>query len=188
MTGDPHPLVDRIPDEHIVQVLALLLEQQHRLPDPAQARQAQARLLSAATDPNPVEIVDDGSTDDQPVTPLEPSTTPINDTDLARAALVHLLSAQPELTEVALPRAVRLAADPPEGERLDPATLAVAGLVLVVLQTEIDWTRSSTGRWRLRVHKRAMRDSTLATLIRGLFTLPQPADPGSQTGDTAPAP
>jgi hypothetical protein len=53
--------------------------------------------------------------------------------------------------------------------RFDPLTLLAGGLVLAVLQTEVGWTRSDTGRWRLRVHKRALRDSTIATLIRGLL-------------------
>jgi hypothetical protein len=55
--------------------------------------------------------------------------------------------------------------------RFDPLSLLAGGLVLAVLQTEVDWTRSDTGRWRLRVHKRAMRDSTIATLIRGALHL-----------------
>jgi hypothetical protein len=30
----------------------------------------------------------------------------------------------------------------------DPLTLLAGGLVLAVLQTKVDWTRSDTGRWR----------------------------------------
>lgn len=172
MTDNVPHLVDRIADQHVIAVLALLLEQQHPLPDPAQAGETQARLASAATAADPVEVLDDPS--DRP--PIHPAPGTITPAALARAALTHLLSTQPQLTDTALPRAERLAANPPQDQRLDPATLAVAGLVLVVLQTEVDWTRTDTGRWKLRVQKRAMADSTLTTLIRGLFNLPQTPD------------
>jgi hypothetical protein len=64
--------------------------------------------------------------------------------------------------------------------RFEPATMiVVGGLVLAVLQTEIDWNRAENGRWKVRIHKRAMRDSTITTLLRSVLRLS-----GTGTGQT----
>jgi len=55
-------------------------------------------------------------------------------------------------------RAVRLADDT---IRFEPATLAVGVLVLLALQTEVKVDRNAAGEWQFRLHKKAMRDSTL---------------------------
>ncbi len=65
-------------------------------------------------------------------------------------------------------RAVRLADDT---TRFEPATLAVGGLVLIALQTEVKVERNTAGRWQFRLHKKAMRDSTLGRLLGQLLTL-----------------
>jgi hypothetical protein len=64
--------------------------------------------------------------------------------------------------------AVRLAVDT---TRFEPATLAFGGLVLIALQTEIKIDRNSTGQWQFRLHKKAMRDSTLGQLLGQLLAL-----------------
>ncbi len=165
MTQDVQQQVDAVPDELIVPVLALLLDRQGRLPDAHPLQQAQQQVADAAAGRDPIRVVDD-STSDEPVDATAPpeawASSPVSETELARAALTHLLASQPELV-ADLPRAVRLASSLQEGERFEPGSLIVAGLVLVVLQTEVKWSRASTGRWQLLVHKRAMRDSTLAT-------------------------
>ena len=47
------------------------------------------------------------------------------------------------------------------GERFDPVTLTVGGLVIAVLQTDIKLKRDPAGHWSFELHKKAMRDSTL---------------------------
>jgi hypothetical protein len=63
---------------------------------------------------------------------------------------------------------------PADATRLDPATLGVGALIVLALQTEVDLTRTDTGRWRLRIHKKAMRDSTLTQLITKLIGFYRP--------------
>jgi len=63
---------------------------------------------------------------------------------------------------------VRLAEDT---TRFEPATLALGGLVLIALQTEIKVDRNTAGQWQFRLHKKAMRDSTLGQLLGKLFAL-----------------
>ncbi len=55
--------------------------------------------------------------------------------------------------------------------RFEPATLALGGLVLLALQTEIKIDRNTTGQWQFRLHKKAMRDSTLGRLLGKLLVL-----------------
>ena len=65
-------------------------------------------------------------------------------------------------------RAVRLADDT---TRFEPATLAVGGLVLLVLHTEVKIERNTAGEWQFRLHKKALRDSTLGRLLGQLLAL-----------------
>lgn len=58
MTLDP--LADVL-DEQLVALLALLLDARSRLSDPATADQTRQRLTAAATDPTPLELVDDAT-------------------------------------------------------------------------------------------------------------------------------
>ena len=51
------------------------------------------------------------------------------------------------------------------GERFDPLTLAVGGLVILALQTEVTLERDKAGRWRFRMRKQPMKDSTLGSLL-----------------------
>jgi hypothetical protein len=46
--------------------------------------------------------------------------------------------------------------------------------VVLALQTEVDLTRTETGRWRLRIHKKAMRDAALVQLITKLIDFYRP--------------
>lgn len=168
MTEATSQLINRIPDEDAVRVLALVLDYRQRLPDPAAARQGAQRLDALRANPDLLVAVDDeAGTEAFEGAPLLPGSTAPTEPELARAALSHLVHADPELAAV-LPRAIALA-EAPTAERLDPLTLSIAGLVLAVLMTEVDWSRTSTGHWKLRVHKRALQDATVATLIRGLF-------------------
>ncbi len=50
-------------------------------------------------------------------------------------------------------------------------TLALGGLVLIALQTEITIDRNTAGQWQFRLHKKAMRDSALGQLLGKLLAL-----------------
>lgn len=167
MTEATPQLITEIPNEDAVRVLALLLDHRRRLPDPSAARQAAQRLDALRASPDLLVAVDDEGTEASEGAPLLRRGAAPTEPELARAALSHLVHADPELAAV-LPRAIALA-EAPAAERLDPLTLGIAGLVLAALMTEVDWSRASTGQWKLRVHKRALQDATVATLIRGLF-------------------
>lgn len=67
-------------------------------------------------------------------------------------------------------RAIRLAEDT---TRFEPATLALGGLVLLALPTEIKVERKTAGEWQFRLHKKALRDSTLGRLLSLYTNLPQ---------------
>lgn len=187
MTSDQQRVLNDLPDDQVVKVLALMLEARSWLPDAATAQEIEQRLIAVAADPTSLQIIDDAaessSTSAAEADPgqLPAGETAISDAALARVALDYLLTTDPDAAEV-LPRAIRLATDDDAGTtRFDPLTLSVAGLVLAALQTEVDWTRSDTGRWKLRVHKRAMRDSTIATLIRGVLHLGAPDSEGQSS-------
>lgn len=87
--------------------------------------------------------------------------------ELARAALAHLVTSRPELSPV-LGRAISL---PTDTARFDPATLAVGGLVMIALQTELKLSRNESGQWRFSLHKKPMRDSTLGRVLAKLIGL-----------------
>ncbi|MGH3814069.1 MAG: hypothetical protein ACRDUV_16725 [Pseudonocardiaceae bacterium] len=65
-------------------------------------------------------------------------------------------------------RAVRVARNT---TRFEPATLAVGGLALLALQTESRIDRNAAGEWQFRLHKKALRDSTLGRLLEQLLAL-----------------
>ena len=147
-------IIDALTDLQAIRVLALVVDHQAPLPDPTQLRELDAALAHAADDP-----------DLRPY--LRPGTPPPNHGDLARTTLTHLAATRPELTLV-IDHAVRLADDT---TRFEPATLAVGGLVLLALQTDVRVERNTAGEWQFRLHKKALRDSTLGRLLGQLLTL-----------------
>jgi hypothetical protein len=140
-------------DPQAVRVLALVVDRVCRLPDPAHLRELDAQLRKAVMDGGPADHTD-------------PSGPPPTAGEIARAALAHLVAETPELSEV-VRRAGSLATDT---TRFDRATLAIGGLVLVALQTEVDLRRDAKGEWRLRIHKKAIRDSRLGRLLAKLVS------------------
>ena len=153
--------IDALTDHEAIRVLAVVIDHQAPLPDPTRLRELQAALSHAADNPD-----------------LQPhrqgKIPPPTEGDLARTTLAYLAATCPELAPM-IDHAVRLAENT---TRFEPATLAVGGLVLIALQTEITIDRNTAGQWQFRLHKKAMRDSTLGQLIGKLLTLysntPQP--------------
>jgi hypothetical protein len=145
--------IGTLSDPQAVRVLALVLDRVGRLPDPAHLRELDAQLRKAEMDGGPADHA-------------APSGPPPSAGEIARATLTHMVAETPELSEV-VRRAGTLATDT---TRFDPATLAIGGLVLVALQTEVDLRRDAKGEWRLRIHKKALRDSTLGRLLAKLVS------------------
>ena len=147
--------IDALTDHQAIRVLALVVDHQAPLPDPTRLRELEAALTQAAdNDPDPRSY-------------RRLDTSPPTEGDLARATLTHLAATRPELVSV-----IDHAACPAEDTtRFEPATLAVGGLVLIALQTEIKIDRNTAGQWQFRLHKKAMRDSTLGQLLGKLLAL-----------------
>ncbi|MFF5406669.1 hypothetical protein ACFY8K_29205 [Streptomyces misionensis] len=55
-------------------------------------------------------------------------------------------------------------------ERFDPVTVAVAVLAVTLLQTEVVVDRDRRGRWKVTVHKRALKDAALARVLTALLS------------------
>ncbi|MDG6106466.1 hypothetical protein Daura_27100 [Dactylosporangium aurantiacum] len=154
------PDVADLTDPEAVRLLTLVADHGTALPDAGQLRQIGSRLREAA------------AVDEQPG-----PAAPVTAGDLARAALEYL-AGSPEHRQVV----ARAASIPADGTRFEPATLAVGALVVIALQTEVKFSRDERGRWRLEVHKQAMRDSTLVSLITKLLDFSrQPAVPQQST-------
>ncbi|SFN88858.1 hypothetical protein SAMN05660359_00446 [Geodermatophilus obscurus] len=167
----PQEQIAGIPDEQVVAVLDELVK---ALRGRDSVEDIRDRFATTADDPTPLEIVDDDTAQIREADPAEfaaDGELAASEAAVARTALSYLITTDPEAARL-LPRAIQLAGD---RERLEPVTmLLVGGLVIAVLQTEVDWNRADNGRWKLRIHKRAMRDSTIASLVRSVlgFTAP----------------
>ncbi len=148
------PSIDALTDLQAVRVLALVVDHRAPLPDPAQLRELDVALAHAADHP-----------DLRPY--CRPGTPPPSDGDLARATLTYLAATRPELAPV-IHHAIRMAED---ATRFEPTTLAVGGLALLALHTEIKIERNTAGEWQFRLHKKALRDSTLGRLLGQLLAL-----------------
>jgi hypothetical protein len=142
--------IDALTDQQAIRVLALTLDHDAPLPDPATLRDLDAGLrqaLTAGTD-----LADYA----------EPGCQQASPGDLARATLRYL-AAQPALIPV-ITQATTMADDTTR----DP-TLLVGALVVLALQTEIKLTRNEQGKWALTIHKRAAKGSTLGQVIGKLL-------------------
>lgn len=134
-------------DVEAVRVLALMVDRASPLPDPAHQREIESRLRQAAEQPD-----------------TEQAGGPVSAGDLARAALHHLATTPDNAALIAHATQMQ-----PQQSRFDTATLLIGALVVLALTTEVDLSRNEDGRWKLHIHRQAMRDSTLATLISKLM-------------------
>jgi hypothetical protein len=133
--------------DQAIRILADTADYQNRLPDPAQLRALETDLRQATAD------------DTELVEYAQPGTT-ADAGDLARATLLHLAAARPDLVPV-----ITQAIDEPTYAARDPVTLTVGALVVLALQTEVKLARNTQGRWTFSLHKHPMRDSTLGQVI-----------------------
>lgn len=137
-------------DATAVRVLAEVADYQAPLPDPAQLRAMETALRQATDDPALTSYTGPGD--------------PAGAGELARATLQHLAS-RPALAPV-ITRAIQDSGNPTR----DPATLTVAALVVIALQTEVKLSRDPKGHWAFTVHKHPMRDSALGQVITKLLS------------------
>lgn len=96
-----------------------------------------------------------------------PADAPCSDGDLARITLQYWAESSQHATEV-VDETITYLSEP--GERFDPVTLGLSGLVLAVLQTDIKLKRDSKGNWTFELHKTPMRDSTLGKVITAFIS------------------
>jgi hypothetical protein len=167
---DPQPtttdtaLIGRItalPDPDAVRVLALVLEQTQGPIDQLGLERQEPELRQAVTDPALAEFADPGAAAPEPG-------------ELARTALLYLADTRPDLART-INRALGLPPGP-DSERIEPLTLVIGGLIVLALQTDLTVTRTN-GKLRFRLHKQAMKDSTLGTLLGKLVDAFTPGQP-----------
>jgi hypothetical protein len=86
--------------------------------------------------------------------------------DVARAALSYLAGQETtsQLVSTAVQRPRR------EGQR-DPLTLAIGGLVLLALKSDVELKRTTTGKWSFHFHLKPTKDSALAGILGKLWGL-----------------
>jgi len=156
------PAIDTLPDEQAISVLALVLDRNRRLPDPVALHDLAGQVASAAE--TGVEA-EDGS---ELAVPEEDGE--VTSGDLARATLTYLVDEQPE-TAAVVERAIAMTG---QGigtpSRFDPITVGVGALVVLALQTDVQLERTTGGKWRFKIHKQAMKDSTLGRLLGKLIS------------------
>jgi hypothetical protein len=141
-------------DPQAVRALALVAEYRGLGSDAAAwAHTQEAHLSEAVTDPTLAAYT--------PPTAKRPT-----DGELARRTLSYLAE-EGEAPAQLVQQAIDLANGP--AERFELATLAIGGLVVAALQTEIELERSPEGQWRFRLHKQPMRESTLGRLLTDLI-------------------
>lgn len=91
----------------------------------------------------------------------------VSDGDLARQALL-VLAEDPETRRAIDAMAVNQARSP---QKFDfGATLAMTTLVLVVLQTHVEFDCDSTEKWSLKIKKKSASDALLKTLVQKLIS------------------
>ncbi|MGW5861452.1 hypothetical protein ACWFRJ_04645 [Streptomyces sp. NPDC055239] len=152
--GQLEQSVRGLSDEAAVQALTAVVEERGLLPDARQSTWDGAELGNAL---DPVDVE----------TYLRPGQPVVSEGELARAALEYAASLSDDLAQT-VGEAVEYAQSPMQ--RLDPVSLSVTVLVVVLLQTEVVVKRDTRGRWSLAIHKRAMRDAALGRVFTALLS------------------
>jgi hypothetical protein len=161
------PRLDLLGDQQAISVLQLVLERDRRLPDPDQLEELDTRVREAAAQPvDPSDTTDTAGGDVIQAGAEDLAGGLVTPGGLARETLTYLLAERPDLAEV-IDRAVAMShQDPLEVQsRFEPVTVGVGALVVLALQTDLQIERGSNGKWRFKLHKKAMSDSTLGKLL-----------------------
>lgn len=153
--------VDALTDDQAIAVLALVLDRDRRLPDLARARQLDAQISEAAGEPVEVE----GATGPN----VAAADGPVAPGALARDTLAYLVAERPDVAPV-VERAIAMTRQGFSApSRFDPVTVGVGTLVVLALQTDLELERTTAGKWRFKVHKKALSDSVLGKLLGKLI-------------------
>ncbi|MGW5284642.1 hypothetical protein ACWERI_35250 [Streptomyces collinus] len=153
--------IDALTDEQAIAVLALVLDHERRLPDLTRARQLDVQISEAAGEP--VEV--DGETGPG-VAAIDGAVVP---GELVRDTLKYLVAAKPEVAPVVERATLMTRQGMGAPSRFDPLTVGVGALVVLVLQTDVQLERTTAGKWRFKVHKKALSDSALGKLLGKLI-------------------
>jgi hypothetical protein len=86
--------------------------------------------------------------------------------DLARATLIYLTGQEP--TRLLVVKALESPRHP--GQR-DPVTLAVGGLVLLALKSDIELKRTTSGKWSFHYRLKPTKDTALGGIVTKLWGL-----------------
>ncbi len=168
VAGTVQARILELDDVDAVRMLRLVLERQHRLPDPETAREL-ARHLTEAAGRKLVLEYPAASADSSPGTrtlSLPEGVAPVTGGDLARETLLYLLAEQPELEPVLASAAE--GATGPMGALTRPGYLDLGVQVLLILHEEVTLERDLNDAWRFRIHRKAMNDATLAGVLAKL--------------------
>src|SRR5688572_25183385 len=139
-------------DEQAAAVLHLVLERDHRLPDAHRLLELDSQVGEAVRQPVAIDAT-------------LPDAAPATSGDLARETLSYLAAQRPDLTET-MERAIAMAQEPQTANaRVDPVSVGIGALVVLALQTDLQIERGTNGKWRFKLHKKAMSDNALAKLI-----------------------
>jgi hypothetical protein len=162
--------IDQLTDQQAITVLQLVLDRDRRLPAPDQRDELNDHIAEAAHQP----IIFDDTT----LQAGAADSGQVSDGALARDTLTYLAAEQPGAADT-IDRAIALTDDPlAPAPRFDPISLTAGLLVVLALQTDLQVERGTNGKWRFKLHKKAMSDSTLGKLLTKLIT--------AYTGGTTP--
>jgi hypothetical protein len=149
--------ISSLSDEHAIQALKIVV-QHDQLPVPSSDWDSAREHIEGAIKSSGLD------------TYAQATDAPHSDGSLARITLQYWAESSQHAAEV-VDEAITYVSEP--GERFDPLTISLGGLVLAVLQTELKLKRDSKGNWIFELHKTPMRDSTLGKVITafiGRFT------------------
>lgn len=86
--------------------------------------------------------------------------------DLARATLAYLAG-----QESVRPLVAQAVANPRRAGQRDPLTLAIGGLVLLALKSDVELKRTTSGKWSFHYRLKPTKDSALAGILSKLWGL-----------------
>jgi len=153
MSSDLTGEISRLSDEDAIAALAFILELEDGTTDDMKDLEAVQDHLPEAFAQTP-DVSEFGAPDGD-----------AGPGDLARATLAYLAEQEPDGPVGEAVRRRR-----PVGQR-DPLSLAVGGLIVLALKSEIQLKRTSTGKWTFSYHLKPTRDSSLAAIFTKLWGL-----------------
>lgn len=157
MTDDLAGTILALSDDDAVAALAFAVDAEDAsFAETEELRHIEGRLPEAFA--NSDDLADLGLPD-QPAAMVTPG-------DLARSALLYLAGRDDDRSAVA--RAV--VRPRREGQR-DPLTVAVIGLVVFALRSDVELKRTTTGKWSFHFRMKPMNDTNIVKVLSGLRSL-----------------